>query len=171
MKRPCVFLDRDGVINVKQPTGHYVCSWDQFVWIPETIDWIQLFNALDFLVIVVTNQRGIARGLVSESTVDEMHDRMKRELRDKNAIIDDVFVCPHELGACNCRKPLPGMVHAARDKWNIDVARSIMIGDSQSDQQLAENCAMTFVGACDGTITHTQLQRAIKPSGDQHVFG
>ena len=169
MSRRCVFLDRDGVINVKQPTGQYVCSWDQFVWIPETIDWIRLFNALEFHVIVVTNQRGIARGLVAESTVDEIHNQMKLELAAKHAVIDDIFVCPHDLGVCNCRKPLPGLVDAARQKWNIDVARSIMIGDSPSDQQLAENCGMTFVGACDGKITHTQMRKAIQPAGVQNV--
>ena len=153
--RRCVFLDRDGVINVKQPDGEYVRSWDQFEWIPQTIDWIQLFNRLGFLVVVVTNQRGVARGLMTLEAVNEIHRRMVEELAGRGATIDDVFVCPHATDSCPCRKPLPGMVYAARDKWNIDLAHSLMIGDSESDRQLAENCQMPFVAVCDGQIVET----------------
>jgi len=153
--RRCLFIDRDGVINVKQPDGQYVCSWEQFEFIPETIDWIRLFNALDYLVIVVTNQRGVARGKMSHETLDSIHSRMVSELASFDATIDDVFVCPHEKDQCDCRKPKPGLVHAAANKWEIDLAESIMIGDSLSDQQLAENCGLRFVGAKDGKITMT----------------
>ena len=152
MSRRCVFLDRDGVINVKPRDGHYVTSWDEFVWIPETTAWIRLFNALDYLVVVVTNQRGVARGRMSIETVDAIHAQMVSELADQGAVIDDVLVCPHELDSCDCRKPRPGMVFAARDKWAIEVSQSIMIGDSGSDRQLAETCGMKFVHVLDGKI-------------------
>jgi len=155
MARRCVFLDRDGVINVKQPDGQYVCSWEQFEFIPETIDWIRLFNALGYLVIVATNQRGVARGMMTEEALDSIHSRMVDELSSFHATIDDIFVCPHEKDQCDCRKPKPGLVHVAADKWDIDLAGSIMIGDSPSDQQLAKNCGMRFVGAKDGKITMT----------------
>ncbi|GAA4451858.1 HAD family hydrolase [Novipirellula rosea] len=161
MSRRCIFLDRDGVINVKADEGDYIRSWEQFQWIPNTIDWIRLFNALDFLVIVVTNQRGVARGLMTQANVDSIHEQMVRELAAKDAIIDDVFVCPHEIGSCQCRKPLPGMVHAARDKWNIDVEHSLMIGDSESDRQLASNCEMGFIHVHEGKISGMQLQHTI----------
>ncbi len=155
MSRRCVFIDRDGVINVKAPDGCYVCDWGQFEWIPPTIDWIRLFNALDYLVIVVTNQRGVSRGLISSQTLDAIHTKMIEELAAKGAVIDDIFVCPHSLDACECRKPKPGMIHAACAKWDIDLAESIMIGDSPSDEELARNCGMRFVGVCDGNITAT----------------
>jgi len=153
--RRCLFIDRDGVINVKQPDGQYVCSWEQFEFIPETIDWIRLFNGLGYLVIVVTNQRGVARGKMTHETLDSIHSRMVSELSGFDATIDDIFVCPHEKDACECRKPKPGMVRAAVEKWDIDLPESIMIGDSLSDQQLAKNCNMRFIGAKDGKVTMT----------------
>lgn len=152
MSRPCIFFDRDGVINVKQPEGQYVLSWQQFVWIPEAIDWIRLFNALGYLVIVVTNQRCVAKGLISHQELDLIHDRMVAELADLGAVVDDVFACPHEANACDCRKPSPGMIHAANEKWDVDLVKSMMIGDSESDRQLAVNCGLKFVGVQNGKI-------------------
>ncbi|EMI17649.1 histidinol-phosphate phosphatase family protein [Rhodopirellula maiorica SM1] len=169
--RRCVFLDRDGVINVKADEGEYIHNWDEFQWIPNTIDWIRLFNALDFLVIVVTNQRGVARGKMTQANVDAIHEQMVRELAKKDAIINDVFVCPHEIGTCHCRKPQPGMIHAARDKWNIDVERSLMIGDSESDRQLASNCEMRFIQVRDGRICGKTLQHVIARLGDDCADG
>ncbi len=153
------------MINVKQPDGQYVCGWDQFVWIEETIDWIRLFNALDYLVIVVTNQRAVAKGLLTMAALDEIHRRMTEELARRDARIDDVMVCPHELDACDCRKPKPGMVQAACDKWHIDLAHSLMVGDSESDRQLAINCGLSFVGVLDGKITQVQSQHSNKTGG------
>ncbi|WP_372716731.1 D-glycero-alpha-D-manno-heptose-1,7-bisphosphate 7-phosphatase [Novipirellula sp.] len=156
MSRRCIFLDRDGVINVKANPGEYIRSWDEFHWIDNTIDWIRLFNAMNFLVIVVTNQRGVARGLMTQAKVDAIHEQMVAELAAKEAFIDDVFVCPHEIGSCDCRKPQPGMIHAARDKWDIDVQRSLMIGDSESDRQLAFHCKMGFIEVHDGRISDVE---------------
>ena len=156
MSRPCVFLDRDGVINVKQADGHYVCSWDQFEWIAETIDWIRLFNALGFLVVVVTNQRAVAKGLITSADLDSIHSKMCDELAGRGAIIHDVFACPHEIDECNCRKPATGMIDAARHKWDIDLSRSLMIGDSDSDHQLAVNCNLRFVRVQNGKITSSE---------------
>lgn len=152
MSRRCVFLDRDGVINVKQPDGQYVLAWEDFEFLPGIADWIKLLNALDYLVIVVTNQRCVARGLLSQQDLQAIHRNMIAELSRQGATIDDLFVCPHEAGSCDCRKPEPGLVQAASAKWNIDLGLSIMIGDSTSDRQLAENCGMGFVQARDGRI-------------------
>lgn len=145
--RACVFLDRDGVINEKAPPHDYIRSWSQFRFLPGIVDWIRIFNALDYLVIVVTNQRGIARGLMTRESVDDIHDKMVRELERAGARIDDVFVCPHEENTCDCRKPRPGLVKRAAAKWDIDVARSLMIGDSDADEALAEGCSLRFLRA------------------------
>jgi len=145
--RACVFLDRDGVINEKAPPDDYIRTWSQFRFLPGIVDWIRIFNALDYLVIVVTNQRGIARGLMTREAVDEIHDKMIRELERAGAQIDDVFVCPHEENTCDCRKPRPGLVQAAAAKWNIDVTRSLMIGDSDRDEALALVCGLRFLRA------------------------
>jgi D-glycero-D-manno-heptose 1,7-bisphosphate phosphatase len=150
--RRTVFLDRDGVINVKQPEDVYVTRWEEFQFIPAIFDWIRLFNALDYLVIVVTNQRGIARGFMSNIDVEAIHTRMISELAKQHARIDDVYYCPHDKNACQCRKPAPGMVISAQAKWNIDLSQSLMIGDSDSDQQLAVNCGLRFLRAFEGRI-------------------
>lgn len=152
MSRPCLFLDRDGVINVKPPDGGYVRTWEEFRLIPAAVDWICLFNALDFLVIVVTNQRGVARGLMSTENLTDIHTRMIAALARQGARIDDIFVCPHEEGTCDCRKPRPGLVRQARQRWDIDMSRSLLIGDSESDRQLAVACGLRFLKAEHGHI-------------------
>lgn len=153
--RRCVFLDRDGVINVKAPDGEYIRTWAEFRFLPGIVDWIRLFNALELLVIVVTNQRGVARGLVDPSDLKDIHTRMVEELAAAGARIDEVLVCPHEERVCNCRKPLPGMVDQAQRKWDIDLSRSLMIGDSESDRELAVRCGMPFVLVRDGRVQGT----------------
>ena len=152
MSRRCVFLDRDGVINVKAPKGEYIRSWSEFRFLPNIADWVRLFNTLDFLVIVVTNQRGVALGMFTEEDLWGIHSNMVRELGRMGARIDDVFACPHHAGACECRKPKPGMVYQARDKWGIDLGGSLMIGDSDSDAELAAACGLRFLRARDGQL-------------------
>lgn len=152
MKRRCVFLDRDGVINAAAAPGEYILSWEEFRLLPGITDWIRLFNALGFLVIVVTNQRCIARGLAGAEEVAEIHRRMVERLALAGARIDDVFCCPHDLDSCDCRKPKPGLVWEACRKWDISMTRSIMIGDGDCDQALARACQMPFVRVCGGAI-------------------
>jgi D-glycero-D-manno-heptose 1,7-bisphosphate phosphatase len=150
--RGCVFLDRDGVLNRKPPAGDYIRSWQQFTLVPAAVEWIRLFNAMGLLVIIVTNQRGVALGLMQQADVDEIHDRMIQEFQQRGARIDDVFCCPHPENACECRKPKPGLVLQACRKWNLDLTRSILIGDSDIDRKLAENCGMPFVLVSEGRI-------------------
>jgi histidinol-phosphate phosphatase family protein len=145
LSRDCVFLDRDGVINEKPEPDHYVRTWREFHILPNIADWIRIFNALDYLVIVLTNQRGIARGIMTQQSVDEIHSRMLDAFGELGARIDDVFVCPHQENACDCRKPKPGLVLRARAKWDIDIAHSLMIGDSDDDANLAAVCRMRFL--------------------------
>jgi D-glycero-D-manno-heptose 1,7-bisphosphate phosphatase len=147
-----VFLDRDGVINRKAATGDYIRSCEDLCLMPNAADWIRLFNALQFLVVVVTNQRGVACGLMTEDQLAAIHRKMVKSLAEKNAKIDDIFYCPHETGSCGCRKPKPGMVYAARDKWDIDLAHSLLLGDSESDQQLAAVCGVPFLRVIDGHL-------------------
>ena len=145
-------MDRDGVINVKPPAGQYVERWDQFRLIPAAVDWIKLLRGLHFLVIVVTNQRCIARDVVSIRAVHDIHDKMMAQLASMGAPVDDVFCCPHEEGECNCRKPRPGLILEAQRKWSLQLRGSIVIGDSEADEKLAANLKMRFVRVQDGTI-------------------
>ena len=150
--RPCAFFDRDGVINRKPVPGEYVRHPDEFHLIPAAADWIKIFNGLGYLVIVVTNQRGIARGLMSVSDLDGVHDRMRALLAEAGARVDDVLYCPHEENSCQCRKPAPGMVERAAEEWAIDLERSVMIGDTSRDAELAARCGLRFLRAEEGRI-------------------
>ena len=152
MKRRCVFMDRDGVINVAPPPGEYLRSWQEFRIIPGVADWIRLFNALDLLVVVVTNQQGVAKGLTRLEDLEEIHRNMVVELRQLGALIDDIYCCPHQDNTCDCRKPRPGMVRSAAEKWDVDLTRSLMIGDSETDRQLAVNCGLRFVHVKNGVV-------------------
>jgi histidinol-phosphate phosphatase family protein len=152
VKRRCVFLDRDGVINVKAAPGEYISHWPEFRFLPGIADWIRLFKVLGFLVVVVTNQRGVARGLIDARDLEEIHSRMSEELERAGAALDGVLCCPHGEGECTCRKPLPGLILDAERRWNIDLRTSLLIGDSPSDRQLAETCGMSFALARDGHI-------------------
>ena len=128
-----VFLDRDGVINRKLEND-YVKSWDEFVFLPGVFEAIKAIKEKGYLVIVVTNQRGITRGFMTEKDLQEIHQKMQKELEKHGAQVDDIFYCPHNISDnCNCRKPEPGMLIEAQKKWNIDFAQSYIIGDSESD--------------------------------------
>lgn len=153
----CVFLDRDGVINVAPPTGEYILQPEDLVLLDAAVDWIRLFNALGLLTVVVTNQRAVARGLLTAGTLEEIHQSMRQRLLARGARVDDLYCCPHEESACECRKPKPGLVLQAQRKWNIDLPNSIVIGDSDRDEGLARRCGMRFVRVADGRVLQSVL--------------
>ena len=132
MKHRAIFLDRDGVINVNRPD--HVKSWDEFDFLPNVLSALRKLATSDFRVIVTTNQSAIARGLVAEETVREIHAQMIVAVERGGGRIDAVYFCPHHPDdKCGCRKPQPGLfVQAARD-FEIDLARSFVIGDAFSD--------------------------------------
>jgi D-glycero-D-manno-heptose 1,7-bisphosphate phosphatase len=148
----CLFLDRDGVINVSPPAGEYIERWEDFQLIPEVVAWIRLFKAAGFLVIVITNQRGVALGRHTAADLEALHEKMRAAMAAEGAILDDILYCPHAEGACDCRKPRPGMVIAAQRKWDIDLAASLLVGDGERDRLLAERCGIPFVLVRDGRV-------------------
>lgn len=141
-RRPAVFFDRDGVLN--NDYG-YVHRPEDFHWTDGAIEAIKLLNDRGWLVIVVTNQAGVARGYYDEKAVAELHGWMQAVLLAHGAHVDAFYHCPHhpegvvaELSiACACRKPEPGMLLAAVADWPIDLSRSVMIGDKGSDIEAA----------------------------------
>jgi D-glycero-D-manno-heptose 1,7-bisphosphate phosphatase len=138
------FLDRDGTINEKAPEGEYVTSAAEFRYLPGAEDAIRLLADAGWRVVVVTNQRGIALGRMTAESVDEIHRRLL-ELP-----IAAVYVCPHEKGACDCRKPGTGLfLQAQRDFPEIDFGRSVVIGDAASDIAAGDalGCRTMLVGA------------------------
>jgi len=157
VKRRCVFLDRDGTVNVAPPPGEYILNREQFRLLPGIIDWIRIFNRLGFLVVIVTNQRGIARGLMSQEDLAEIHRQMMLEIERGGGRIDEILCCPHEEGVCACRKPQPGLVLDAQARWDIDLASSVLIGDAETDRELAARCGMGFIQVRDGHVVGGDL--------------
>jgi len=136
-----VFLDRDGVINEKAPEGQYITAWERFRFLPRALEGLALLASLDVPVIVVTNQRGIARGAMTESDLADIHRRMLDAVALAGGRVDAIYYCPHE-GGCECRKPLPRMFELAAREHGLDLARSVVIGDRRSDMEVA-----TAIGA------------------------
>ncbi|MGB9905279.1 MAG: D-glycero-alpha-D-manno-heptose-1,7-bisphosphate 7-phosphatase, partial [Desulfotomaculales bacterium] len=149
-KKPAVFLDRDGVLNVDRG---YVHRPEDFVWTegaPEAVKWL---NDRGYLVIVVTNQAGIARGYYTEDNFRVFTDWVQGELRSRGAHLDAVYFCPHHpvegrepyRRECDCRKPAPGLIRRALEEWDIDLSRSLMIDDRE--ENLAAARAVGIRGA------------------------
>ena len=135
MARAAVFLDRDGTLNIDKGYVHRIEDWE---WIPGAIDAITALKKAGFLVIVITNQAGIARGYYDEADMTNLHTRINEELKAHGSAIDGFYHCPHhpEFGAvreCECRKPMPGLIYKASQDFDIDLARSWLIGDKASD--------------------------------------
>ena len=128
-----IFLDRDGVINKKAPEHDYIKKWEEFKFLPNVDTAIKLFNEAGFKVFIITNQRGIARGIMSMDDLHVIHKKMCKEFALKEARIDDIFVCPHDIGQCTCRKPQIGLFLQAEQKYYVDKEKSYMIGDSKTD--------------------------------------
>jgi D-glycero-D-manno-heptose 1,7-bisphosphate phosphatase len=141
-----IFLDRDGVLNEKMPDGRYVTSWNDFHVLPGVPEAISRLNRAGLLVVVASNQRGIALGLYSAADLDAIHAAFQRLLNSHGAHIDAFFVCPHGVGQCNCRKPLPGLFEQAVVRFPaISAESSIMIGDSLVDMEFGRRLGMTNI--------------------------
>jgi D-glycero-D-manno-heptose 1,7-bisphosphate phosphatase len=129
------FLDRDGVINQKATTeDDYITRWEEMQILSGVVEAIALLNRANFRVIVVSNQRCVAKGLLTTSELDAIHQRMCSELATLGAKLDGVYYCPHEeQPPCGCRKPEPGMLFTAAADHQVDLTSSWMIGDSEKD--------------------------------------
>jgi D-glycero-D-manno-heptose 1,7-bisphosphate phosphatase len=132
--KKAAFLDRDGVINRRAREGEYTTTWKEMHILPGAARAIGLLNRAGYLVIVVTNQRCVAKGLINSNQLEDLHKKMCDELAHTGGIIDAVYYCPHDFAPpCDCRKPKPGMLLQAAQEHGIDLAASWMIGDSARD--------------------------------------
>jgi D-glycero-D-manno-heptose 1,7-bisphosphate phosphatase len=134
------FLDRDGVLNRKAPEGQYVTRWEEMEFLPGACEAIRSLNDAGFLIVIVSNQRCVAKGLITTDELESMHARMRREFHAAGAIIDAIYYCPHDYQPpCTCRKPQPGMLLNAARAHDIQLADSWMIGDSEHDVDAGRN--------------------------------
>nr|WP_160054269.1 D-glycero-beta-D-manno-heptose 1,7-bisphosphate 7-phosphatase [Shewanella litoralis] len=141
--KKAVFLDRDGVIN--KDTG-YVHNVDDFEYIDGVFEACLALKEMGYLLVVVTNQSGIARGMYSEDDFHHLTEWMDWNFADKGVDLDGIYYCPHHpekgLGEykqdCDCRKPKPGMLNSASQFLNIDLSQSVMVGDKADDMRAAK---------------------------------
>lgn len=153
-RQRAIFLDRDGTMNVSKG---FISNADDLELIPGTIEAIKAINKSGALAIVITNQPVIARGECSFEELHNIHNKLKTLLGEKGAFVDDIFYCPHHPDKgfegevpelkfdCECRKPKTGMINEAVDKYNIDLSKSYMVGDSTMDLELARNADVKSV--------------------------
>ena len=157
--RAAVFLDRDGTINVEK---EYLHRAEEFEFVPGAQEAIRFLKEAGFLVVVVTNQSGVARGYYDETAVHRLHRFVDNELAKAGAAIDAYYLCPHHprhgIGPyrteCACRKPLPGMLLAAAEDLGIDLSRSWIVGDKAVDVEagLAAGCLPLLVRTGYGAV-------------------
>jgi histidinol-phosphate phosphatase family protein len=150
--QPGILLDRDGVIN-ERIVGGYVTEWSEFQFRDGIKRAMASLAELHFPIIVVSNQASIGKRLISYSMLEKITKQFVTELKESGARVDAVYYCPHTPDQnCSCRKPRPGLLEAAAQDWKLDLTRSILIGDSESDLQAARvsNCRAIFVSSQDG---------------------
>ncbi len=146
--RKTIFLDRDGVINKKAPAHEYVTSVEEFEFLDGSLSAIRKLGDSEYNIVIVTNQRGISRGKMSNKDLVNIHEKMLEEIVSFGGSVDEIYHCPHGYNECDCRKPLPGMINKAREKFDIDLEESWMVGDSESDILLgkAVGCKTIYIG-------------------------
>ena len=146
MKRPALFLDRDGVINVDYG---YVYRREDFVFVKGIFELVKKANELGYVVVVVTNQAGIGRGYYTEADFWALMDWMKLEFEQRGARIDAIYFCPfHPKGVgkyrkeSECRKPNPGMIYQAEKDLNLTLSDSLLIGDKKTDIEAGKSAGI-----------------------------
>jgi len=134
--KKAVFLDRDGVINLRLPGDQYVVRWEDFKFLPGVAKAIRSLNLAGWLVIVVTNQSAVAKKLLTESELRQIHQNMVEGLSREGTTIDAIYCCLHDSkDNCECRKPKPGMILQAARDHEIQLSASWMVGDDLRDIQ------------------------------------
>lgn len=144
MGRPAVFVDRDGTLNrdcpyCKDPKDLHVFA--------DTVDMVREYQKKGYYVFIITNQSGVNRGYFTMDELNRFNSALVSELKDMGVIVDDIFICPHKPeDKCSCRKPETGMIDLAREKYDIDLQKSVMIGDRDDmDGELARKVGMQFI--------------------------
>ena len=153
-KNSCLFLDRDGVINYDYG---YIDSFERFDLIPGVLSSLKEISSRNIHIIIITNQSGIARGIFTEDEYMFLTSKILDMFTKEHIFISKVYTCPHHPKAkikkykknCNCRKPMPGLILNAIQEFNIDIKKSILIGDKSSDMEAAMNAGIKNIFKID----------------------
>ncbi len=150
MRKKALFLDRDGVINIEK---NYLYKKEDFEFIDGVFELCRFFQKQGFLIFVVTNQSGIARGFYTQEDFLKLTAWMEKEFEKNGVHIEKTYFCPHHpdiTGVCACRKPQPGMLLQAAKKFDVDLENSVLIGDKQRDIEAAYNAGLKKTYLFDG---------------------
>ena len=173
MKRPAVFIDRDGTVNEQMG---YINHISRFVLLPGVSKAIKLLNSHQYLAIIVSNQSGVARGYYPIGLVDEVHAHMETLMGKEGAFVNGIFFCPHYVKGsvpeysieCDCRKPGTGLIEKAKKAFDIDMDNSYVIGDRYSDIELALRLdvkgILVTTGYGQGDLDHVFPRLSFKPA-------
>lgn len=176
-RKRALFLDRDGVIN---HDGGYVHTPEQTEWLPGIFDLVRLAHTAGYLPIVVTNQAGIGRGYYSEHDFLSYTDWVHGQFRRQRAPLLATYYCPHHPTAgvgvlkveCECRKPKPGMLLAAIERFEVDASRSVLVGDKYSDLEAGRSaglglCLLLASGNLDGVMARLHDHNLLSTAGSR----
>ncbi len=158
--RPCVFFDRDGIIN-RRPTSRYVETVAAFELLPEFVDALRVVRQRGYAAVVVTNQRGVERGCLTRATLAAIHRHLRRVLRQHGLTLDAIRVCTSLSDEHPDRKPNPGMLLKAARQLDLDLSRSWMVGDQETDVEAGRRagCQTILVSAeADATAADAHLR-------------
>jgi histidinol-phosphate phosphatase family protein len=148
MSRPCIFFDRDGIVN-ESPGPGYVERWEDFHLLPGFVASLKTVTSKGYPAVIITNQQGVAKGLYSEADLNGMHEKMRAQLREQGVDVLDVFQCTHfAADHCDCRKPKPGMIFQALEKHDLEPSGSWMIGDSEKDVEAGQAAGCRTIRVC-----------------------
>jgi D-glycero-D-manno-heptose 1,7-bisphosphate phosphatase len=137
LKRPAIFLDRDGVINENR--ADYVKSWSEAEFLPGVFDALRRLAQANLAIVLITNQSAVGRGIISHEEAIQINQRVVETIRAQGGRVDGTYLCPHHPDEnCACRKPRPGLLLQAADELDLDLGRSYFIGDAVTDMQAAD---------------------------------
>jgi len=134
INKKIILIDRDGVINEKAPKGEYILKKEDLIFIEDSMEAMEKLSKEGFSFIIITNQPAIANGLMNKNELDVMHNYLLEQLRKRKIKVLEIFHCPHDIHeGCECRKPNPGMIIEACNKYLIIPNKTIFIGDDERD--------------------------------------
>ncbi len=168
-REPTIIVDRDGVLNRKPPRAAYVRRWGDWEWLPGAREALRLLRQIGYRVVVVSNQAGIGRRLMTETDLHHIHARMQVEALAAGGRLDAVYYCPHGWNdGCECRKPRPGMLFQAQRDLSLDLTRTVFVGDDDRDREAANAAGCPFALVTDEQ-SFLQITRTVTSRANQGV--